>query len=264
MTGPPWGGMYAAFFTIMDMTLKYNINRLGIFLDGHASTAQAATEYAVGNPGVFTAVICRHLDSAPSAKNLENARNIRFLLLSPAEGDGAKLVADFAEEAKSKGVEAEVVTASIGEDGMPDEVGQTALANLLSNTTKKTAPERIQFTTSSQEKVNAYWLHLLKMEVSEDRPITVKAEIDRAANEIRVTTPPDVRMFRVYLNDDLIDMGKSIRLVHTVIKDDTPEATVRFEGTKPRSLEKAQTIWFDNLSGNFGEVYTNFIEVEIP
>jgi hypothetical protein len=257
-------GRYLAFFTILQMSLNYNINRLALFLDGSAGTAQAATEYAIGYPGQFTAVICRHLDSAPATDYLENARNIKFLLLAPAEGDGAKLVSDFAEEAKAKGVETQLVNAGIDENGAPDEAGVAALVELIGGTTKVTAPGRIHFTTRSSAYVNAYWLHLLEMELSEDSPITVEAEVDRAANEIRVKTPPDVRKFRVYLNDDLVDLGKSVKLVHTVVKDDAPESTVRFEGTKTRNLETSLDVWFYNLSGNFGEVYTNFIDVEVP
>ena len=257
-------GRYPAFFAIREMSLKYNINRLALFLDGHAGTAQAANEYAVGYPGMFTAVICRHLDSAPATDHLENARNIKFLLLAPAEGDGAKLVSDFAEDAKAKGVGTTQVTAAIDEDGLPDDSGVAALVELISGTVKQTAPERIHFTTNSDDYVNAYWLHLLKMDVSENQPITIEAEIDRASNEIRVTTPPNVHMFKVYLNDDLIDMGKEIKLIHTVVREEAPELTIRFEGTKTRSFEKSLNTWYNNLSGNFGEVYTNSIEVEVP
>lgn len=259
-------GRMLSFFSMRDVTMKYNVDRLKVFLDAHGGTALAATEYATGYPGMFTTVIFRGLVEMPPTENLANARNIPFVLLAAGgEGGGNDLLEEFAEEAKAKGVEASVVGDSgVAADGAIEVSGVEVLTNLVDQSKKDPAPEKVVFTTHSHEYVNAYWLHLLRMEVTQDKPVTIKGEINRATNEIHITTPPEVTEFRVYLNDEIVDMGKTIKLVHTIESEESPEAVVRFEGTKNRNLERSLTSWFLNLSGNYGEVYTNLIDVQVP
>ncbi|MBI4879285.1 MAG: hypothetical protein HY812_06445 [Planctomycetes bacterium] len=267
-------GRILAFFSLRDVLLKYNVDRLKIFIEGHGATARAVTDYATSFPGLCTAAVFRGLEAVPSADLLVNARPVPFLVLFPPAKEGAEetasLAATFAEEAKSKGVTVNVVEAQPGADGDPGEQGIAALVALVTSAKKTTTPERIQFETRSEEHVNAHWLKLDRMTVSAEDPVRVEAEVVRTKNEIHVKATRNVEKFTVYLNDDLVDMGKTVKVLYSVLGGEEGAAAeqgepkVCFEGTKKRNLEHALAIWFDNLSGNYGEVYTNFIEVQVP
>ncbi len=261
-------GRILALFCVRDVAVKYNVDRLKLFIEGHGATARAVTDYVTSFPGLFTAAVFRGLEAVPNTDLLANARPVPFLVLTPPDTEGAEdpasLAANFAEEAKSKGVTVNVVEAQPGAEGDPGEQGIAALTELVAATKKTTAPERIQFETRTEEHVNAHWLKLDRMAVSAEEPVRVEAEVIRTKNEIHVKATRNVEKFTIYLNDELVDMGKTVKVLYSVLGGEEGEPKVCFEGTKKRNLEQALTIWFDNLSGNFGEVYTNFIEVQVP
>ncbi len=257
-------GRMISFFSLRDVFKKYAVDRLHTFLEGHGGSSEAAVRYAIGYPGMFSGIVLRGLDAEPPSDLFVNIRNVPILTLAPESGDEAQIINSFVDAAKAAGVETKVVTTVIEEDGFPGESGAAAIVEALTGPPKNPTPKKLKFTTSSTEFINVFWLHLTSLEVSPEKPVTVEAEIVSESNEIHVKTPPNVTGFTVYLNDDLVDMGKTIKLVHTVVDGDTSNSTVRFEGTKVRSFEKSLTNWFEVHSGNFGEVYTNTIEVEVP
>ena len=261
-------GLMMSFFSLSLIVNGYSIDRMRIFIDGQGNGANAAVDYITRYPGFFAAGVLRGMDATSETPMLGNAHETPLLLLSPSDGDTAKVMSDFTDQAKSMEVElVELVQTDFGDEGHPGEAGTEALTRFLADTRKRIAPDRVKFTTTSRVTNSSYWLQLTDFEATDSDPVTVEAEIDHAKNEIHVTTPPSVLAFTIYLNDDLVDMGKSLKILHTIAGegegDNVVKPEVRFEGTKPRNLEKALAVWYDNRSGNAGEVYTNYVDISI-
>lgn len=260
-------GRMSAFFSLLEVQTGYSINQLRVFIDGSREGALASIQYAAAYPGSFCGAILRRMVGSPGEATLANAQHVALLMIAPKSGDSADLMTQFADTAKANQINSvSVVQTDFAEWDAPDDAALGAIAKFIAETKKQVAPDKIQFTTTSDEYTNAYWLHLIIFDVSADKPITVKAEIDRATNEITVETPSQVGLFRVYVNDDLVDMGKTIKVIYKITggEDADAKTVVGFEGSIDRSLDRALTIWFDGRSGNRGEVYTNWIEVEVP
>lgn len=260
-------GRQLAFFALVDAYQHHHVDRLKLFLEGHGSTGAAVVDFASALPTLFSGAIVRGLDQAPETTLIGNAEHLPFLLLSAGEADAKKLVSDFADEAKAKGVTAEVVDAQIDESGEVDTGAMTKLAEFVAGTVKAVAPKRVSLTVPTPLQTNGYWFRLSDpaQEFDPEKPLIVKAEVSSETNEFVITTPPNVLGFTIYLNDDLVDMGKPIKVTLAISKDDgAPESKVVFEGTKARNLEFALQSWFLNISGNLGEVYTNAIDIEVP
>lgn len=257
-------GRQIAFFSLIDTQVQYSFDRLRVFADGVREGAVAAMNFATAYPGFFSGAILRNMVGTPGEAMLGNAQHIPTLLVSPKSGDSASLMSQFADTAKANGIESvELVQCELGEHSEPDADGLARIGQFLTDTKKRVAPEKLQFTTTSLELANVYWLHLLAFQATSEEPVTVKAEIDRATNEITIETPASVSAYRIYVNDALVDMGKAIKVTHKIAGEDGATHLV-FEGTKDRSLDRALTLWFDNRSGNLGEVYSNWIDVEVP
>jgi len=270
-SGTDWMSMEGrmhAFFALLDAQASYSLDRLNVFVDGVREGALAATQYAAAYPGNFSGAIVRNMVGTPGETLLSNAQHVSMLLVSPKSGDSADLMTQFADTAKANQIaNVSVVQAEFGEDDAPGDEALAAITKFVQESTKQVAPDKVQFTTDTLELANAYWLHLTNFKTSDAKPITVRGEINRATNEITVATPPRVASFIVYVNDDLVDMGKTIKVIHKITaegEDEEGETEVVFEGSLDRSLDRALTLWFENRSGNLGEVYTNWIEVEVP
>ncbi|MFG0319208.1 MAG: hypothetical protein ACF8XB_18180 [Planctomycetota bacterium JB042] len=260
-------GRQLAFFAFTDVYKQYHVDRLKLFLEGHGPTGPAAVDFASALPTLFSGVILRSFDQAPDTTLLGNADHLPFLLLSAGEDDAKRLVAEFADEAKAKGVSATIVDATIEEDGGADEASIAKVAEFLTGTRKDVAPKRVTITVPTVVQSSSYWISLAHPDqiFDPEKPISLEAEVFSESNEFRVKTPSSVLGFTIYLNDELVDMGKPIKVVHTVVTDEGEgEAKTLFEGTKARNFEFALQSWFLNLSGNIGEVYTNSIDVEVP
>jgi len=260
-------GRQLAFFTLNDVYQHFHVDRLRLFAEGHPTTGAAVADLITALPSMFTGAVMRGLDSAPETALLGNASHVPFMLLSVGDDDAKKTVADFAENAQSQGGAATVVDATVAEDGFVDEAAMASVVEFVSQTTKVISPQSVAFSVPTLLHTNGYWFHVSHQdqEYDADKAFKVKAEVSSETNEFTVTTPANVRGFTIYLNDDLVDMGKPIKVIHTIEPEEgDPESKVVFEGTKSRSMEFALSSWFFVLSGNFGEVYTNSIEIEVP
>lgn len=256
-------GRKVAFFALREAVNRYAIDRARIFADGQGPSAVHVVNYCTSYPGLFTGAIVREMNAAPAAATLANARQIPMLVITSGQGDPGTVSSAFAKDAEAAGVKVEMVTAEVAEDGKTADAASAAIAKFVTDSTKTLAPREIKFTTTSPQYDSAYWLALRQFNATEKAPITVEASVDRTKNEIVVSTPPEVTQFEVFLNQDLVDMGKPITVMHTVKNGDKTATTKRFEGTKKHNLDTALDIWFDNKSGNYGEVYTNSIVISV-
>ncbi|MBK6940118.1 MAG: hypothetical protein IPH13_07900 [Planctomycetes bacterium] len=240
---------------------KLWVDRARVIVFGSGASAPAAVDYATFFPGLFAGAIVSHPSAAPTVTKLATARYLPMLCLAQAAGDTGQIASSFTEEMKKAGGTANVVTAEVDATGAIDAAGQEALTKFIADTRKDVAPKKVTLVTDSDACVNAYWFRVDNVDVKPGEFARMDAEIDSATNEIRVTTPSTVRGFHIYLNDELVDMGKTIKVIHVVAGKD--DAKVVFEGTKSRSLDKAVELWMNAAHGNFGESYTNAIDITI-
>jgi hypothetical protein len=73
-----------------------------------------------------------------------------------------------------------------------------------------------------------------------------------------------VKELVIYLNQDVVDMGKEFKVIVTEKTADNPKTATGFQGKKENSLDHALALWFENRSANSGEVYTNYVKVTMP
>ncbi len=256
-------GRITAFFPLREAIAAYAVDRGRVFLDGSMDAAPIVPLYLTEHPGIFAGGILREPDAAPATTLLSNARSEPMLLVHAAGGEAANVLKQFEQDCTAAGVKTTSVESPVEASGKAGDAGAAAIAKFVAETKKVYTPRDIKFTTVSSQSVNCYWLELLKFEASESKPVTVEASVDRTTNEIRITAPPQVTEVAIYLNQDLVDMGKEIKVLVTDKSGETPKSVTRYNGRKGPVLDSALAFWFSNRTGNYGEVYTNSINVTL-
>lgn len=249
-------GLQTAMFPLRDGMRRLGVDRSRIFLDGSADSAPAAAQVATLYPGFFAGVVLRAPAAAPPTALLANVRHIPMLSLIAGKADGTP-AQQFVQDAEAAGVKVNVVD-GLAETGTLSDAGSAAISSFLADSKKMFAPREIKFTTTARSSNNCYWLALTEFEASESKPVTVEGIVDRTKNEITITAPASVKQMKVFLNQDLVDMGKRLKILVRKKADDA-EPALRYDGTLSNNFDRAMSAWFNNDSGNNGEVYTNFV-----
>ncbi|MFG0318894.1 MAG: sigma-70 family RNA polymerase sigma factor [Planctomycetota bacterium JB042] len=220
-------GRQRAFFAFADVSERFEVDRGRLFLDG---AAEDVDPFVADLPTLFCGVLRRGgVGRAPA-----RPRNDGFLHRYDLEGfDGGRDTDAF-----------------------------------VARVEKRFAPTALDWRAAAVAQANAYWLSLSHPDQRFDpnRPLHVKASSDRATSTFHVAADPRILGYTLYLNDDLVDLDRPIRVVHSTLNADgttADDARTVFEGTKERSLEFALQCWFLNLSGNLGEAYVDCVEIEL-
>jgi hypothetical protein len=256
-------GRLTALFPVRQAFGSFGVDRGRLFVDGQADAAPVVIDYITHYPSLFTAGILRESASAPQTNILANGRYVPLLLLNGPEGEAAKIHAQFAQDCTAAGVKVTSVESPVEAGGKAGEAGVAAIAKFVAEARKTFAPRDIKFTSESNQSLGSYWLELTRVE-SNNKPVTVEATVDRTTNEFRLSVPPQVKEVALYLNHDLVDMGKEIKVIVTEKVAENPKTSTRFAKRVDHSFEDALRIWFDGLSGNSGEVYSARIVVTMP
>lgn len=252
---------------IAETAKHFHVDRLRVFLDGDGAAAPAAVGFATAFPSMLTGVIVRRPESAPPSDQLENLRAMKIQIVAPTDEAMAKTANAFAEDAKAKGVEATVTSSQFGGVGSAGDAGTQAIASFVTSTTKNLTPKKLRFLAKARG-FDAYWLHA-DGDIPKTGMFWIEAEVFKETNEIKISSPQGLRSFQIFLNDDVVDMGKSVKVLYEVVKKDAEGKETRegpkvcFEGTKPRKLDYVLDKWFWNPAANYGEVYTYFIDVSL-
>ncbi len=245
----------------------FHVDRLRVSLDAEGPTAPAALTFAVTYPSLLANVVLRRPDAVTAIDQFENLRDLKFEILAPADGDAAKASTKVAEDLKAAGVTATVESTTFTGLGAVAEPTSQALATFVTTAAKNPAPKKVRFVTKKPFG-NAYWLEF-DCDVPKNGTFWIDAEVFSERNEIKITSPPGLRRVTVFFNDDLLDMGKSVKVLHEIVKKDADgkevreDAKVCFEGTKARKLENALQRWHDANLANYGEVYLNWVEIAL-
>jgi len=228
-------GRMIACFAMLDLQPSYDIDRTQVMLSGAPEVTGDVEELVASYPGNFSAV---HF-----AEDSTNHLRGTLALSSSATGkgeDGLKGNARYVRVYRSSNPKVPA-----NGPAMPAEE-------------KVIAPSVVELETSSLEIANAYWVHLTHFRASEENPAKIRAELDKAANQITITALSNVKTLTFYVNDALLDLDRPI----VVRRSGDPLAPPLFQGMCERSLDRMLTLWFENRSGNLGETYVNWIEIE--
>jgi len=255
-------GRLTALLPLRQSFVSYSVDRGRLFLDGQADATATVVHYISVYPAMFTAAILRESAAAPSIDLLANARYVPLLLVGAADTEAAKIHAQLYQDCTAVGLKATLSESAVEAGGKPGDAGATAIASFVAETRKNFAPRDIKFTSSSNDYPNAYGLWLSEVE-SNGKPVTVEATVDRTTNEFRISAPLQVKEITLYLNQDLVDMGKVIKVIVTEKVAENPKTSTQFEGRVNHSFEAALGMWFDIESSNTGEVYSNKIKVKM-
>ena len=96
----------------------------------------------------------------------------------------------------------------------------------------------------------------------EKEPIFVEAVADRAKNEITVVTNKKVKAFELFLNDEVLDLSREVRILHRRV-DDQAEPKELFKGVLKRGIEDTLDTSYYRPFCNTGEIYVASRPLEI-
>ena len=218
-----------------------------IYLDGSGTAAVAALSYCAQYPGMQTGAIVR--GEPPQRIFFENCIGTPILFV----GEPTK---SFYEEWKGK--EGFVVE-------MKDALDDASLLQWMADHPKDYSPDRIRLQAERIRFASAYWFRVTDEDATKEKlPFVVDAIVDREKNQVTVVTNEKVKSFEIYLNDDLLDLSKEVRVVHrsSGAETDLPE-TERFKGVLKRGVEDTLKFAYYRPYCNVGEIYVAVIAVQL-
>lgn len=269
---PQWDsevGLHCVFSGVVKeiVTKNLNFDPRRIYLDGQGAGAIAALTYCSQFPGLTTGCIVRNI--VPEKMQFENCVGTPILLLGKAtqplydewkgkEGFLLELPTERKMVAGPDGVERE--------ESMPKEsLDDATLVKWMTDHPKVFEPKILMLRADRfPDHANSYWLSVTEEDsAKEGVPIVVDAVIDREKNQISVVTNERVKRFEIFLNDEMLDLSKEVRVLHRRAGEgDAAVETERFKGTVKRSIVDMLE-WAYNGHTNAGDVYVALITVEL-
>jgi len=227
---------------------EVRFDRSRIVLDGWGEAGKDAVALATSAPSFFAGVIDRGGEVGVDAALLENLFGSRLLYVRGTESADHDLsVLDDPID----GVAVKVVDAE-GSVFEPSDAGRAAIREWIEGTVKDLAPSEIRFKITAVHFAAVNWCKAedvtrRKTANPDDKDFPrIGAKIDRAKNRIDIDTV-NVRELQVYLNDALLDMGKTVT-IHV-------NGEQKFKRTPRASLLTMLENRFFNDSGDYG-LYT--------
>ncbi len=249
--GAEWA--FRALSEIVFKNLNYDARR--IFLDGQNTGAMAALLYCAQYPGLQTGAIVR--GRPPERINFENCIGTPILFV----GKESQSLYD-----EWKGKEGFVLDLPVeqGDDGMKvkEALDDATLLAWMAAHPKQFAPRRILLRTDRREFASSYWFCVTEEDRAQEKlSLVADASIDRDKNQISVVVNEKVKAFDLYLNDEMLDLSKEIRVVYrrTGGASEAPEKE-RKEVVK-RSVEDALDWAYRRPYCNTGDVYVGSVSV---
>jgi hypothetical protein len=252
---PVWDsrdGVVWVMKALQEVVLKsLNFDCKRIFIDGSGAGAAAAVDFCTRYPGLQSGAIVR---GAPPADpdfevRFENAAGTPILFV----GGEAKAILD--KFATVEGFASLLVQKETLDDA-------TLLA-WLNEHPKVFAPKKIKLRANEMAYAESYWLTVKEYDPNlEKDPIFIEAVADREKNEITVVTNKKVKAFEVFLNDDVLDLSREVRILHRRT-DDQAEPKELFKGLLKRGAEDTLDNYYYRPYCNTSEFYVASKSVEV-
>jgi hypothetical protein len=248
-------------FNAMDQFVRFallNYDARRIFLDGAGSGAVAATNFCTLFPSVVTGAIVR--GPPPSDEHFEerfeNAAGVPFLFVGGEKKEEKVVPYAKAILEKFKGTEGYNLT-------QKDALDDATLLSWLNDHPKVFAPRKVRFRTDDLFYADCFWIRAQDVDPNlEKEPIVVDAVIDHEKNEITVVTSKKVKKFEIFLNDDVLDLSREVRVLHRKMEEQG-DAKECFHGMVKRVIEYALDSTWKDYAVNRGEVYVASRTIEV-
>jgi hypothetical protein len=275
---PAWDsrdGIDWAMKALQEVVLKaLNYDCKRIFIDGSGSGAAAAVDFCARYPGLQTGAIVR---GAPPAdpdflQRFENAAGTPILFVggnkekvkvkAPDTGEEKEeeKIVPFAKTLLDKYATAEGFSPLLVQKDVLDDA---TLLSWLGEHPKVFAPKKIRLRASEAAYAESYWLVVKDYDANDEGdPIFIEAVADREKNEITVVTNKKVKAFGVFLNDDVLDLSREVRILHRRA-DDQAEAKELFKGLLKRGTEDTLDNYYYRPYCNTSEFYVASKSIEI-
>ncbi|MEW6741638.1 MAG: hypothetical protein AB1486_02670 [Planctomycetota bacterium] len=216
-------------------TVRYDPGRIYLMGDG------AVLRFACQYPSVFGGLIVS--GPLPSGQPWDNIVPVPIF----AVGAEAKALAN-ALPGASGDVKLDVTAAG----------DLATLGEWLGSHQKPFYPSSVKLVTNQLAFTSAFWIQVTRLDMTgAEKELKdfahIEARVDKDANEIVVTANSKVLDFTLYLNDDIIDFDRPIK----VVRNDK----VRFEGTRTRSIITLFRCALEPLHGNLGASFVDRIEI---
>jgi len=252
--GATWG--FRALSQIIFPNVNHDARR--IFLDGHGSAAQAALLFCAQFPGLQTGCVVR--GPPPQRIDFVNCVGTPILFIG-------RETQSFYEEWRGKeGFVLDLPVERVNDqDQIKESLDDATFLQWMTDHPKEYAPRKLTLQTDRIEFASSYWLKVTDEDRTLDKlPIVVDAAVDRARNQISVVTNARVKGFEIYLNDELVDLSKEVRVVHRRSggESESPEVE-RFKGVLKRVVEDTLVWAYKRPYCNTGDVYVACIPVEL-
>lgn len=235
-----------------------NYDSRRIYLDGAGSGAAAAADFCTLFPSLLTGAIVRGPTPADDKfeERFENAVGVPMLFVGGEKKD--EKIVPFAKATLDKFGTAEGFKLT-----QKDVLDDATFLAWLNDHPKNYAPRKVRFHTGDLAYADCWWIRAFDVDPNlEKEPIVVDAAIDRDKNEITVVTSKKVKSFEVFLNDDVVDLSREVRILHRKMED-AGEPKECFHGVVKRVLETALDSLVKGYSVNTGEVYVASRLIEI-
>ncbi len=231
VTGRP-GGVTHVLTVVRVASARFSVDLDRVYVVGRGRGAPAAIAAANISPQRFAGVVTR--SGEPGELGARNFSNLPVLLIS----GGAQAQA-FEEQAKQLGFEHCTALPTGGED----ELWEWAKKN-----PRRRAPVKVNMVPGEPFPSRVYWMRSASFNFDS----TATAELDRAANSVRITASGVWRV-NLYLNDELLDLDKPIKVVCNDV-----ERTYNAQRSLGPALE-----WLREGLSDTRCVYTARIDVDI-
>jgi hypothetical protein len=252
-TRPAWDSEDGAEWTfkalseIVLKSLNYDYKR--IYIDGSGSGAAAAADFCCHFPGLQTGAIVRGPlpTDADFESRFENVAGTPILFV----GGDAKPIMD-----KFGAVEGFALERK-------DTLDDATLLAWLNDHPKNFAPKKIKIRATERKYAASHWLRVTDDDPNQEKePIFVEAVSDPVKNEITVVTNKKVKAIEIFLNDNVLDLSREVRILHRRV-DDQAEPKELFKGVLKRGIEDTLDTSYYRPFCNTGEIYVASRPVEI-
>jgi len=236
--------------------LNYDARR--IYLDGAGSGAAVAADFCTLFPSLQTGAIVR--GPLPTdekfVERFENTVGVPMLFVGGEKKDDK--VVPFAKAIVDKFTLADGYKLT-----QKDALDDATLLAWLNDNPKTFAPKKVRIRTDDLAYADCYWIRAFEVDMNlEKEAIVVDAAIDRDKNEITVVTSKKVKSFEIFLNDEVLDLAREVRILHRKMEE-SGEAKECFHGMVKRVMENAVDSLVKGYSANTGEVYVASRLIEI-
>lgn len=236
--------------------LNYDARR--IYLDGAGSGAAVTADFCTLFPSLQTGAIVRGPLPADEkfVERFENTVGVPMLFVGGEKKDDK--VVPYAKTLLEKFTAADGYKLT-----QKDALDDASLLAWLNDNPKTFAPKKVRIRTDDLAYADCYWIRAFEVDMNlEKEPIVVDAAIDHDKNEITVVTSKKVKSFEIFLNDEVLDLAREVRILHRKMEE-SGEAKECFHGMVKRVMENAVDSLVKGYSANTGEVYVASRLIEI-